>query len=164
MGDAEAGVWYAMTLAIGNEGKAPRGDSWNPPIEMNRWLPPDALGRSTAGGRGLRVVTPPVDVRIGDDGIMLVADMPGIPPDNIDIRVMPGYIEIIGIPPEDDGPGTGPVPALYPGGPGALEKGRTGGGAMAGGARAMLRDGVLELRLPKDFVLSGGGRARIPVG
>ena len=163
MGDAEPGVWYALTLAIGDEGKRPRGDSWNPPIEMNRWLPPASPGTTPAGDRGQRVVTPPVDVRFGNEGLMLVAEMPGIPPDNIDIRVLPRYIEIIGAPAGESKPA-----AMVP-----SNEGRSAGGRFRewhppkdialGGARARLRDGVLELRLPRNILLSGSVGSRIPV-
>ena len=161
MGGAGAGVWYAMTLAVENDGRFAQGNDWNPPLEMNGWLSQAAPGESLAGDRGARVVTPAVDLRISNEGLLLVADMPGIPRDRIDIRVGPRYVEIIAKPPRDDWP-DGPADEGRPGqdaarGPMAAVE------AAQGGPKAQLRDGVLELRLPRKVLLDDNTRGRIPV-
>lgn len=160
MGDDEAGVWYALTLSIGNEGKGPGCDSWDPPLEMNRWLRPKSPGWDRAARRDGRVVTPPVDVRIRKDEIELFADLPGIPRENIDIRVLPRHIEIVGIPAGGDEARDSAV--------GAALKGPEWPGheiypAATRGARALLRDGVLELRVSRNALLSGSGGGPVPV-
>lgn len=161
MGDAESAVWYAMTLAVGNEARWPGGESWNPPLEMNRRLPQVTPAGHRAALSGGRVVTPPVDVRIHDDEITLFAEMPGIPPGNIGIRVMPRFIEIIGMPAGgDDGTDPAvaealtaridsPAPQKLPAAPGT--------------AGARLRDGVLEVRLPRRALMSAIRPFRLPV-
>jgi HSP20 family molecular chaperone IbpA len=163
MGDAESGVWYALTISIGNDGKQSRGDTWDPPLEMNRWLPPATHGGTGAARKDDRVVTPPVDVRIRDGELTLFAEMPGIPPDNIDIRVMPRFIEIIGIPAEPGGGAQQEDRLMQRAIPPAAKQPRHRDGGAPDGARARLRDGVLELRISKSAMLSGRGKVPVPL-
>lgn len=163
MGDPESGVWYALTLGIGSDAARHRNGLWDPPLEMNRWRSPHQPGTTAGGLSDRRVVTPPVEVRIDDDGMMLVAEMPGIPRDNIEIRVAGRNVEILAAPPgvEDHGRRVSPddaghvraaelIPCRVP--DPSLE-----------GPDAFLRGGVLELRVPKSVLLRGDGQGRIPV-
>lgn len=163
MGDAEAGVWYAITLGIGSDAERRRDGHWDPPLEMNRRLSPNLTEPEEGILGDRRVVTPPVEVLINDEGMILVADMPGIPKDNIDIRVRARLVEIIGVPPGEEH--RGPTGQPEQGGRGHAS------GRMPNissdhpfeGPHALLRGGILELRLPKRALLRGDGQDRIPV-
>jgi HSP20 family molecular chaperone IbpA len=163
MGTAEKGVVYAMTLSFGKDGNGPKGEPWSPPIEMNRWLRPGGPGGSAAAGRHYRVETPPVDVRIGIDEIFLVADLPGVPRDRIDIRVLPRYIEIVGMPADEAPAAPGAIQFKDGADMAAVRNNRPQSGGAPGGARARLRDGILELRVPRSAILSGNGSGPVPV-
>jgi HSP20 family molecular chaperone IbpA len=161
MGAAESGVWYAMTLAFEKGAKKAPDCSRPAPFAMNTWLVPTAADRLRAARDDTRVVTPPVDVRIGNDEITLLADLPGILRENIDIRLLPRYVEIIGKPAE--------CPKARD--PAAARAGMTGIDGPAreqipvapNGAQARLLDGVLEVRLPRQVLFSGRGPSRLPV-
>ena len=163
MGDAERAVWYALTLAIGIDGGR-RGDGpWDPPLEMNRWLCTGTGGTAAGGPLDRPVVTPPVELLIDDDGMVLLADMPGIPKGNIDIRVVARQVDIIGVPPGEEHHGIRIAPDVAGL---SQDAGRTPVGASGrsfGRPHALLRGGVLELRLPKGALLRGDDQGRIPV-
>ena len=153
---------YVMTLSFDEAGRDRGNQPHGSPFTMNGWyVPPASAGGAPEAG-GPEVIMPPVEVRIGREDILVSADMPGIPRENIDVRVNKRYIEIIGIPPEEepgeDG-GSG-FEGLYPE---YRPYRQRAGGLAPGDARARLRGGVLELRLPRDLLLSGHGGSRIPV-
>jgi len=152
-----------MTIQFDEAG---RGDARRPqvtPFSMNRWLVPPASTDGPPRAAGLQVETPPVEVRIGPEDITLVAEMPGIRREDIDISVLPGAIKILGEPADDAQPADSG---------GKYEQGMPNAGrirlftgtAPPPGARARLINGVLELRLPRRMVLQGRMSARIPVG
>jgi len=157
-----SGMMYAMTLGFDEAG---RGNGSNPPVtpfSMNR---PFSLPASKGGAAAMPtpdIVMPPVDIRIGRDEILLVAEMPGVKGENIDIRVLPKYIEITGTPHEWDD-ATEDYQVLEAALPGSKRSRRYTGAAPPKGARARFRDGVLELRLPRRLVLPGRHMSRIPV-
>jgi len=156
-------AWYAMTLQFGEAGRDPGGQPHGSPFTMNSWYVPPASKGGAGKADDPHVILPPVDVRIGREDILLRADMPGIPKENIDIRIFPRYIEIIGTPPEDEDPGDEAILAVE----GSHSKYRNTRGtherAVPEGVRAKLVDGTLELRLPKEMVLCRRRISRIPV-
>ena len=143
-------VWYAMTLAFEKAARRPQDGHFTTPFAMNTWLVPMSSGCLRDAREDARVVTPPVDVRIGNDEITLLADLPGILRENIDIRLLPRYVEIIGKPAgaplnNAEKPAREHIPVA------------------PNGAQAYLRDGVLEVRLPRQVLFSGRGASRLPV-
>ena len=155
-------VWYAMTLQFDEAGRDRGQNPPTTPFSMNRWYVPPASQGGAGKGSDPNVVMPPVDVRFGKEEITLVAQMPGIPGENIDIRVLPSYIQIIGLPPDEAGwvDDYKTIESRLP----ESRRGRRFTGAVPPrGARANLKDGVLELRLPRSMLLHGRTRSRIPV-
>jgi HSP20 family molecular chaperone IbpA len=155
-------VVYAMTLQFDEAG---RGRGRTPPVtpfSMNKYFVPPASKVGAAKTPDSNVIMPPVGVRIGRDDITLVAQMPGIPGENIDISVLPRNIQIIGVPPDEDGQADD-YPAIESHLPSSGRARLFTGAAPPKGARAVMRDGVLELRLPTRLVIPGRGRSRIPV-
>ena len=154
--------WYALTLNFDEAGRDEGSQPHGYPFTMNGWFVPPASAGGASRTGDPNVVMPPVEVRIGREDIRVSVDLPGIPRENIDVRIHNRYIEIIGIPPEE-----GPIEDGKPGYEGLYPdyrpNRRASGGRMPGDARARLRDGVLELWLPRDILLSGHGGARIPV-
>jgi HSP20 family molecular chaperone IbpA len=163
VGDAESGVWYAMTLSIGSDPERRTDGHWDPPLEMNRWLSPDLAELGAGDSADRRVVNPPVEVLISDEGMILVADMPGIPRDNIDVRVMARLVEIVGVPPGDERRGTLLAPEQAGRGHASGRMPDIASAPSFEGPCALLRGGVLELRLPKGALLRGDDQGRITV-
>lgn len=156
-------AWYAMTLQFDEAGRDREGRPHGSPFTMNSWyVPPASTGGAGKSGDS-QVILPPVDVRIGREDILLRADMPGIPKENIDIKIFPRYIEIIGIPPEDEKPGEETILTIE----GSHTKYRTTKNSpertAPEGVRAKLVDGTLELKLPREMVLCHRRISRIPV-
>jgi HSP20 family molecular chaperone IbpA len=157
-----SGMMYAMTLGF-EEAGGDRGQS--PPItpfSMNKFFVPPASTGGAAQRPATNIIMPPIDVRIGPDVINLAAEMPGIPGENIEIRVLPNRIEIIGEPPDEMHPGDD-LQAFEERLPVSGRARRFTGAVPPRGARAKYKDGVLELRLPMRLVLPGGKISSIPV-
>jgi len=155
-------VSYAMTLQFDRAGRDEDKQPQVTPFSMNRPLVPPASEGGAPKGRD-QIVMPPVQVRIGPEDITLVADMPGIRGEDIDICVLPGAIRILGESAEDAGPGDQGWSQKM----GFVGSPRTRlftGTAPPPGTRARLRDGILELRVPRRMVIQGKQPARIPVG
>ena len=94
------------------------------------------------------VFTPYVDIYEDEEGLTLIADMPGVPPDGVDVRVEKETLTL-----------RGSVPALtLEGGHAVYTEYRTGDyqrsftvshAVDSGKIEATMKDGVLTLRLPK---------------
>ncbi len=91
---------------------------------------------------------PATDIYQTDDELVLVADMPGVPPDGLDVRVEGGVLTLRGRPPQAEKPGEV-----------LLEEFATGeyyrsfqlpGDYDTDKIEASVRQGVLTVRLPKS--------------
>lgn len=154
---------YAMTLQFEEAGRDAEGRHHGSPFTMNSWYVPPASASGSGKAGDPHLILPPVDVRIGQQDILLRADMPGIPRENMDIRIFPGFIEIIGIPPEDEDPGDETMLAVEWSHSKHRNTRSSAERAAPGGVRAKLVDGTLELRLPKEMVLCRRRISRYPV-
>ena len=92
----------------------------------------------------LPTITPPVDIYENDEEILLVADMPGVAPEQIDVHLEQGQLDIEGkqVPPEEQAPSLPPV--LF------ARSFRVPETVDADGVAAELKDGVLNIRLKKS--------------
>lgn len=91
---------------------------------------------------------PPVDIYETRDEIVLVADMPGVPPDGVDVHLEGDQLSIEGRVRADDYEGLKPLHVEYGVG-GYFRRFTLGEYIDREGIKAQLRSGVLELRLPK---------------
>ena len=94
------------------------------------------------------VFTPYVDIYEDEDGLTLIADMPGVPPDGLDVRVEKETLTIRGAVPEFTLADGQAVYAEY--GTGDYERSFTISHAVdTAKIGATMKDGVLTLSLPK---------------
>ena len=94
------------------------------------------------------VFSPYVDIYEDEDGLVLVADMPGVPPDRVDVRVDNGSLTLRGDVPDLALEGGQPIYAEYK--TGDYERTFTISEAVdTERIEAAMSDGVLTLRLPK---------------
>ncbi len=106
----------------------------------------EALEPSSTRGEG-RFVAPAVDIYEEDDGLVIVADMPGVPKDGVSAAVEAGVLTIEGrVPRPSDAETT--LYSEYE--PADFRRSFTLGESIdPAGISATLRNGVLTLRLPK---------------
>jgi HSP20 family protein len=98
--------------------------------------------------RGGRTYLPPVDIIEQDDRLLLVADMPGVKPQDLDVTYERGQLTVHGRVQPRQSPTTDYVLREY--GIGDFYRAfQVGEGLDASGIEAELRDGVLTLHLPK---------------
>src|SRR5262249_45477095 len=91
---------------------------------------------------------PVVDIFETKDELVLVADMPGVPPDGVDIDVEGDQLTIEGRVRTEDYEGLKPLYVEY--GVGGYYRRFTGGDMIdREGIKAQLKNGVLVLKLPK---------------
>jgi HSP20 family protein len=97
--------------------------------------------------------SPPVDIVEQNDQLLLLADMPGVRSEDVDIHYERGSLTICGrVPPRQDPDKVHYLAQEY----GVGDYGRTfqiGEGVDAGKISAELRDGVLTVHLPKAAAL-----------
>lgn len=92
----------------------------------------------------LPTVTPPVDIYENDDEILLVADCPGVDPNDIDVHLEQGQLDIEGkqVPPAEQADSLPPV--LF------ARSFRVPETIDSEGVSAELKSGVLHIRLKKS--------------
>jgi HSP20 family molecular chaperone IbpA len=91
---------------------------------------------------------PPVDIFETRDELVLLADMPGVPPEGVDVDLEGDQLTIEGRVRPEDYQGLTPLHVEY--GVGGFFRRFTLGEHIArDGIRAQMRNGVLQLRLPK---------------
>ena len=91
---------------------------------------------------------PPVDIYESSDAIVLVADMPGVTPDGLDVNLEADQLTVEGRVRPDEYQGLKPLHVEYGVG-GYFRRFTLGEHIDRDGIEAQLRNGVLELRLPK---------------
>jgi HSP20 family molecular chaperone IbpA len=157
-----SGMMYAMTLGFDEAGRRSHKTPPVTPFSLNGCYGLPAPAGGARPPAKMEIVMPPVSVRIGRDDIRLAAEMPGVLVENIDIRVLPNRIEILGEPIDKDRP-SDDYEAFEQAIPGSRRERLFTGAVPPKGAIARFQNGVLELRLPKKMVLSGRRMSRIPV-
>lgn len=91
---------------------------------------------------------PATDIYQTDDDLVLVADMPGVPPENLDVRVEGGVLTLRGRPSETERTGEVLVEEFASGE--YYRSFRLPGDYDTEKVEASLRHGVLTVRLPKS--------------
>ena len=91
---------------------------------------------------------PPVDIYETREEIVLVSDMPGVPADGLDVNLEGDELSIEGRVPPHDYDGLKPLHVEYGVG-GYFRRFTLGEHIDREGIKAQLKDGVLQLRLPK---------------
>ena len=111
-------------------------------------LPSEAERTAVERTSGRPVFTPYVDIYEDSDGLTLVADMPGVPPDGVDVRVEKATLLLRGHAPALKLEGGRAVFAEYQ--TGDYERSFTISSAVdTAKIDAQMANGVLTLRLPK---------------
>jgi HSP20 family protein len=91
---------------------------------------------------------PPVDIYENRDELVLVADMPGVTPDGLDVHLEGDQLTVEGRVRPDDYQGLKPLHVEYGVG-GYFRRFTLGEHIDREGIKAQLKNGVLQLRLPK---------------
>ena len=120
-------------------GSAPQG-------EVERVRAPEAQGAERTRSRPVYV--PRVDIIEGADALEILADMPGVTKESVEITLEQRVLRITGRAEVSTPDGVGPLYLEYQ--PGDYERAFTLSEAVDGsGIEARVRNGVLHLRLPK---------------
>ncbi len=109
--------------------------------------PDTALARSSTQARSRRTVAPPDDVFENDDELLIVADVPGVPGEGIDLRVENGTLRLEARRPADGA--TSPALAREFEEVDFATAVRIPSGIDTAGISAETKSGTLIVRLPK---------------
>ena len=117
-------------------------DQKNPPAEREKTVPAERAEERP-------VFTPYVDIYEDEEGLTLIADLPGVPHEGVDVNVEKETLTIKGRVPEQKLEGGKVVYSEYQSGD--YERAFTISHAVdASKIEAAMKDGVLTLRLPKS--------------
>jgi len=122
---------------------------WNPFDELMSWWPRDLLARLQPGGSATLQWSPRCDVKEADNEIVVYAELPGVASADMEVTVRDGLLTIRGEKRTEhtEGEGTKTYTERFFG---AFERSLTIPGYVEQEAiQANLRDGVLEVRIPK---------------
>lgn len=110
--------------------------------------PKQKVERKEESTRAGAYFQPPVDIYENSDTIVLLADMPGVTPDGLDVNLEHDQLTVEGRVRPDDYQGLKPLHVEYGVG-GYFRRFTLGEHIDRDGIKAQLKHGVLELRLPK---------------
>ncbi len=117
-------------------------------VESNELVPREKQEVETEGTRPGFAFRPDVDILEREDAFVIHADLPGVDESSVDIRLDKGVLTLDARAPEETLQGATLLHAEYrPGG--YFREFRISEKIDANGVRAKMKDGVLELLLPK---------------
>jgi len=117
-------------------------------VESNELVPREKLEVETEGTRPGYAFRPDVDILEREDAFVIHADLPGVDEGSVDIRLDQGVLTLDARPAEEPAEGATVLHSEYASG-GYFREFRISEKIDAAAVRAQMKDGVLELVLPK---------------